>query len=122
MKIINIKELEKIDAGSQPLFTGGKVTTQTVLEEELGTERLQIVNVMFAKGARNRFHTHTRKQILVVTGRKRVYYNSRHGGYNTGRRNTLARSCRGLIFCPSKHHRPATGNGNNRLMRNGANA
>jgi quercetin dioxygenase-like cupin family protein len=72
MKIINIKELQNTDASNQPLFTGGKVQTQAILEEELGTEKLQIVNVKFAKGARNKFHTHTKKQILVVTEGKGI--------------------------------------------------
>jgi quercetin dioxygenase-like cupin family protein len=72
MKIINIKDLAITDASNQPLFTGGKVQTQDILKEELGTDILQIVNVKFAKGARNKFHTHTKKQILVVTEGKGI--------------------------------------------------
>jgi 4-carboxymuconolactone decarboxylase len=72
MKIINVKDLANTDVSNQPLFTGGKVNTQTILEEELGTEKLQIVNVKFAKGAKNKYHTHSKKQILVVTEGKGI--------------------------------------------------
>ena len=72
MKIIDLKNITTVDASQQPLFIGGKVQTQTILDEELGTENLQIVNVKFAKGARNKFHTHTKKQILVVTEGKGI--------------------------------------------------
>ena len=72
MKIVDLKNVTPNDVSNQPLFTGGKVQTQAILEEELGTEKLQIVNVKFAKGARNKFHTHTKKQILVVTEGKGI--------------------------------------------------
>lgn len=68
MKIINIKDVETKEVdGSNPLFFGGKVHTQSVIEEEYGAKKIQIVNVKFASGARNRFHTHSNAQILYVT-------------------------------------------------------
>ena len=72
MKIINLKEVENKDVSKEPLFTGGKVQTQFVLEEEFKTEKIQRVNVKFAPGARNKFHTHTRKQVLYVTEGKGI--------------------------------------------------
>jgi quercetin dioxygenase-like cupin family protein len=72
MKIINLKNVENKDVSTQPLFTGGKVQTQFVLDEEFETDKIQIVNVKFATGARNKFHTHTRKQVLYVTEGKGI--------------------------------------------------
>lgn len=68
MEIINVKDVEakEVDGGN-PLFFGGKVHTQFVLEEEYGAKKIQIVNVQFAPGARNKFHTHSSAQILYVT-------------------------------------------------------
>ena len=72
MKILNLKETENKDVSKEPLFTGGKVQTQFILEEEFKSEKLQIVNVKFAPGARNKFHTHTKPQILFVTEGKGI--------------------------------------------------
>lgn len=72
MRIINIRNISKKDVTDQPLFTGGRVETQPVLEEELGNGKIQITNVMFAKGARNKFHTHSSKQVLYVTEGKGI--------------------------------------------------
>jgi quercetin dioxygenase-like cupin family protein len=72
MKIIDLKNVAGNDVSGQPLFTGGKVQTQFVLEEELNTEKIQIVNVMFAPGARNKFHTHTKNQVLYITEGKGI--------------------------------------------------
>jgi quercetin dioxygenase-like cupin family protein len=67
MNIINMKDIENKDVSKEPLFTGGKVQTQSVLEAEYPDKKMQMVNVKFAAGARNKFHTHTKDQILVVT-------------------------------------------------------
>lgn len=72
LKIINMENLEAGDVTEVPLFTGGKVYTQSVLEEDFGTGKIQIVNVQFAPGARNKFHTHSRAQILYVTEGKGI--------------------------------------------------
>jgi quercetin dioxygenase-like cupin family protein len=65
MKIVDLKSVEEKDAIG-PLFLGGKVHTQRLLEEDFGGDKIQIVNVKFAPGARNKFHTHTSEQILFV--------------------------------------------------------
>ncbi len=67
MKIIHIRDVENKDVSKEPLFTGGLVQTQFILEEEIKGKKLQIVNVKFAAGARNKLHTHTAEQILYVT-------------------------------------------------------
>jgi quercetin dioxygenase-like cupin family protein len=72
MKILDLNNIETKDVTGQPLFTGGKVSTQALLEEEFKSSKIQIVNVKFAKGARNKFHTHTEKQVLFVTEGKGV--------------------------------------------------
>ena len=65
MKIVNLKSIEENDAAG-PLFVGGKVYTQFLLQEAFGGDKIQIINVKFAPGARNKFHTHTTEQILFV--------------------------------------------------------
>lgn len=66
MKVISIKDIAENDAAG-PLFVGGKVATQFMLDEAFKTEKIQIVHVKFAPGARNKFHTHSSEQILYVT-------------------------------------------------------
>jgi quercetin dioxygenase-like cupin family protein len=66
MKIINLKDVAAEDVKGNPLFSGGKVNTQFILEEEYKASKIQIVNVQFAPGARNKFHTHSTEQILYV--------------------------------------------------------
>jgi quercetin dioxygenase-like cupin family protein len=65
MKIYDLNKIGEKDVSSEPLFTG-QVHTQPLLEEEFKSSKLQIVNVKFNKGARNKFHTHSEKQILFV--------------------------------------------------------
>jgi len=72
MKIINVENIEKKEVSNDPLFFGGKVTTQFVLDEEHKAQKLQIVLVRFAAGARNKLHTHSTEQILVVTEGKGI--------------------------------------------------
>lgn len=67
MKIINIKDIEDREVTKEPLFTGGIVKTQKIIEEGFEAKEIQILNVKFAPGARNKFHTHTREQILYIT-------------------------------------------------------
>jgi len=56
MKIINVKDIEVKETEGGPLFTGGKVYSQLVLDEEYGAKKIQMVMVNFAPGSRNRFH------------------------------------------------------------------
>ncbi len=66
MKITNIKDIMAEEVKGNPLFLGGKVNTQFVLGEEFKAGKIQIMNVKFAPGARNKFHTHSVEQILYV--------------------------------------------------------
>ena len=72
MKIIDVNEVEPSDVSEDPLFFGGKVTIQSVLEERYKGDRIQVVMVNFAPGARNKFHTHSSEQILIVTEGKGI--------------------------------------------------
>jgi len=72
MKIINVKDIEVKETEGGPLFTGGKVYSQLVLDEEYGAKKIQMVMVNFAPGSRNRFHTHLSGQILYVTEGKGI--------------------------------------------------
>jgi quercetin dioxygenase-like cupin family protein len=72
MKIINLKDVENNDISEESLFTGGKVQKQFVLEEEFKADKIRIINVKFGPGARNKFHTHTKKQVLYVTEGKGI--------------------------------------------------
>ena len=72
MRIINVADIESKEVPMDPLFFGGKVFTQFVLEEEHKAEKIQVVNVRFAAGARNRLHTHTTEQILIITEGKGI--------------------------------------------------
>jgi quercetin dioxygenase-like cupin family protein len=73
MKIINIKDAEARDVeGGNPLFFGGKVSTQFLLDEEHHAQKIVIVNVRFTPGARNKFHSHSGEQILYVTEGKGI--------------------------------------------------
>ena len=67
MKILTLDKIEAKDVSKNPLFLGGKVTNQLVLEEEHKSQKLQAIMVKFAPGARNKLHTHSTEQILIVT-------------------------------------------------------
>ena len=71
MKIVNINDVEEREGGA-PLFFGGKVITQLALVEEWQGDKISVVNVNFAPGARNKFHTHTTEQILYITEGKGI--------------------------------------------------
>ena len=63
MKIVKMSEVSKESVDS-PLFTGPDVTRQDLVPDSI-EYRVNIVN--FGKGVRNKFHTHDREQILIVT-------------------------------------------------------
>ena len=64
MRVIHPSEIEPQAAGG-PIFVG-KVTRQTyVTSEESSSYNLS--NVIFAPGARNKFHRHSHDQVLIVT-------------------------------------------------------
>lgn len=64
MKIAHLKNVKKQQLGP-PLFTG-KVTRQSPVTDNEGSQ-LSIDYVHFPKGVRNKFHTHSNDQVLIVT-------------------------------------------------------
>ena len=72
MKLIDLKDIEAKTVDGGPLFFGGKVQTQFLLDEEHDTQKIVIVNVKFAPGARNKFHSHSGEQILYATEGKGI--------------------------------------------------
>jgi quercetin dioxygenase-like cupin family protein len=67
VEIINLNDIATTNVTDNPLFYGGQVGLQPALEEALGGEKIGFANVKFAKGAKNKFHTHTTSQVLFVT-------------------------------------------------------
>ena len=65
MKIITISEVPYQEVDS-PIFTGGLVTRQPLVNEDIGPN-FNMSNVNFSRGARNKFHTHSSDQVLLVT-------------------------------------------------------
>ena len=65
MKVIRTDQITK-EPATGPLFTGGLVTRQPIVTEEMG-EHLIMSVVNFSKGARNKFHSHLSDQVLIVT-------------------------------------------------------
>lgn len=66
MRIIKFGKVPEEAVEENPLFTGGAVTRQPMIgEQESSFFTMAIVN--FAPGARNKFHTHSSDQILIVT-------------------------------------------------------
>lgn len=65
MKVIRTDQVPKQRATSS-LFTGGPVTLQPIVTQQMGKYfGTSLVN--FSKGARNKFHSHTSDQVLIVT-------------------------------------------------------
>ena len=70
MKVIKPNEVPEESADS-PLFTGGRVTRQSLVTPEMGNNfSINIVN--FSAGARNKMHIHTSDQVLFVTAGKGI--------------------------------------------------
>ena len=72
MKIINVNQVDMREVSMDPLFFGGKVTIQSILEEAHKGDKVQVMMVNFAPGARNKLHTHITEQILIVTEGKGI--------------------------------------------------
>lgn len=64
MKIARINQVAKTEVAS-PMFTG-PVTMQSVVDADLSS-RFKVQQVNFAEGVRNKFHSHSIEQILIVT-------------------------------------------------------
>ena len=59
------------ESADSPLFTGGRVTRQSLVTPEMGNDfSINIVN--FSAGARNKMHIHTSDQVLFVTAGKGI--------------------------------------------------
>lgn len=65
MKVIKISGVPAQEAGGT-LFTGGLVTRQPLVNKDIGQD-FNMSNIKFSPGARNKFHTHTSDQVLLVT-------------------------------------------------------
>ena len=65
MQVITISKVTSQEVDS-PLFTGGSVTRQPLVTEDMGPN-FNMSNVNFSRGARNKFHTHSSDQVLLVT-------------------------------------------------------
>ena len=68
MKIVKIDEVTKSPFES-PIFTGPEVTLQELLPN---SEEYKVNIVNFGKGVRNKFHTHSTEQILIVIAGKGI--------------------------------------------------
>ncbi|MBM3949181.1 MAG: cupin domain-containing protein [SAR202 cluster bacterium] len=64
MKVIRKGEGSKQDNTANPMVMGGKVVRENLVAD---SPHINFGVVSFAKGARNKFHTHTSDQILFVT-------------------------------------------------------
>jgi len=65
LKVVKTSELSK-EPVSSPLFTGTEVFRKVIVQpEESGSFNFSVV--AFSAGSRNKFHSHTSDQILIVT-------------------------------------------------------
>lgn len=69
MKVITMNKVSK-EPVSAPMFTG-PVTMQTFVNPDL-SKRFLIRQVNFDRGVKNKFHSHTIEQILIVTEGKGI--------------------------------------------------
>ena len=76
MKVHKPAEIPAVPVNA-PLFTGGPVTRQTLLQPEVSNDfNLGIVN--FSPGARNKMHTHSSDQVLFVTAGEGIIATETH--------------------------------------------
>ena len=68
MKVVRMGDVPR-ESNASPLFTGKDVTHQALVSESKNF-RMAIVN--FGKGVRNKFHTHSGDQILIITAGKGI--------------------------------------------------
>jgi quercetin dioxygenase-like cupin family protein len=69
MKVIKVAKVAK-ESHPGPMFTG-LVTMQPIVDSELSKE-FRIAQVNFGRGVRNKFHSHTFEQVLIVTEGKGI--------------------------------------------------
>ena len=65
MKVSRTSEVPEVPAQS-PLFTGEAVSRQVLAPPEI-TTNLSCAIVNFSRGIKNKFHTHSSDQVLVIT-------------------------------------------------------
>ena len=65
MKVININQTPKSIAEND-FFVGGTVSTQPLVTNDTGQD-FNMTHVNFEHGARNKLHTHSSDQVLLVT-------------------------------------------------------
>jgi len=68
MKVVKMSHVPR-EPNASSLFTGKDVTHQPLVSESKNF-RMAIVN--FGKGVRNKFHTHSGDQILIITAGKGI--------------------------------------------------
>ena len=71
MQVIRKGEAPERDVSDRPIFTGGIVTSQSLVSRDTSKNH-SVGIVSFAAGARNIFHTHTSDQVLFVTSGKGI--------------------------------------------------
>ena len=69
MKVVKVANVAKEPQGG-PLFTGS-VTMQKIVGPDL-SKKFAITMVNFEKGVRNKFHSHSIEQVLIVTEGKGI--------------------------------------------------
>jgi quercetin dioxygenase-like cupin family protein len=69
MKVIKVSQSAK-EPQQSPLFTG-PVTMQTIVGTDL-SKHFSIRQVNFGRGVRNKFHSHSIEQVLIVTEGKGI--------------------------------------------------
>jgi quercetin dioxygenase-like cupin family protein len=65
VKVVKMKDVPS-ELANSPLFTGGDVTRQAIFQAA-DSGNFNIGLVSFSAGSRNKFHTHTSDQVLIVT-------------------------------------------------------
>jgi len=70
MKVLDINRVSE-QPMDVPLMTGGPVTRQSLFNQQ-NAKSMYISQINFSKGARNKFHSHTEEQLLIVTAGKGI--------------------------------------------------
>ena len=104
MKIVKMSDVERTE-GTAPLFTG-PVGRQAILDPD-DSNNFNFGIVHFGAGVRNKFHTHSGDQILIVTeGTGIVATRDEEVTVNRGRRSYHPRRRRPLARLPGNRHVP----------------
>lgn len=72
MEIINLKDVPVNVKENADGFIGGKIFGQFIVTEKQGAKIAHLGLVRFAKGARNKFHTHKNEEIMIITEGKGI--------------------------------------------------